>query len=153
MVTAGTAAVANPAIAEWSPRLNKARGSYCKVSQLHLSIVKHPLGACGYGLSKLLHHAEFCGMPVKVGADLSIITTALMKRGLAYKVRRRALPEVPANLLSGHPNDLAACPGKSMFLVGMRCGACGMSKLWQLDGPPLASVAPCSERPAISVGF
>ena len=118
-------------------------------------MVERALRAFGYGVSKLLYHAKFCGMPVKVGADLCIITTALTNQELALKARRRALPKVPASLLPGHPsaNGLAACPGKPMFSVGMRCGACGMSKLWQLEGPPLASVAPCIEHPAISVGF
>ena len=95
---------AGPAAVDWDGRVAGAMGPYTKLARLHLSVFGRAFGASGYGVSKLLYHAEFGGLPASVADRLLAATKCLVDRGRAPGDRKPALPGVPSELLPGHPS-------------------------------------------------
>ena len=95
---------AGPAEVDWPQRVAGTDKCYSKIAKLHLSTFGRAFGASGYGVSKLLYHAEYSGMPPAVAASLAVTTTKLVDRARAPTCRKRALPGVPSQLLPGHPS-------------------------------------------------
>eukprot|EP00798_Chlamydomonas_sp_ICE-L_P004643 gene4643-biopygen8771 len=61
------------------------------------------LSSSAYGISKLLYHAEFEGIPLDVVEQLSCLTTKLVDRGLAPESTALKLRGVSSALLPGSP--------------------------------------------------
>lgn len=91
---------------DWEKLLKAVSGSYDKLSRLPMSMFGHAQAAAGYGISKLLYHAEFAVMPEPVLQQLTRITAKLIDRGLApaASVQQRRLPGIRSDLLMGPPS-------------------------------------------------
>ena len=90
---------------DWEARLAGVHASYGRLACLPLSVFGRAFGASGYGVSKLLYHAEFSTVPDSVMHRLHSTSVKLVDRGLAPASRGRALPGVPSPLLVGAPRD------------------------------------------------
>ena len=95
---------AGPAEVDWPQRVADKDRCYSKLAKLSLSTFGRAFAASGYGISKLLYHAEYAGMPPAVIAALHKTTTKLVDRAQAPHCSKRALPGVPSDLLPGHPS-------------------------------------------------
>ena len=96
-----------PEGADWTSLLNAVCECYTKIARLPLSMFGRAFAAAGYGISKLLYHAEFTAVPAWVTKQLQQFTANLVDRKLppaANPLRRtRCLPGIPSNLLTGSP--------------------------------------------------
>jgi hypothetical protein len=88
---------------DWDARLEGVQACYGRLAKLPLSIFGRSFGASGYGVSKLLYHAEFAGLPEAVARRLASATAKLVDRGLAPASAVTGMPGVPSALLPGHP--------------------------------------------------
>ena len=95
----------NAAGTDWEARLAGVEACYGRLARLPLSVFGRALGASGYGVSKLLYHAEFSTWPDSVLHRLHSVSVKLVDRGMAPASRGRALPGVPSQLLAGSPRD------------------------------------------------
>jgi hypothetical protein len=90
--------------AAWDKRLDGVLKCFDRLDRLPLSVFGRAFGASGYGVSKLLYHAEYAGLPADVAAVLGKETTRLVDRGgLRTRGRTRVLPGIPSELLAGLP--------------------------------------------------
>ena len=90
---------------DWGARLAGVEACYSRLARLPLSVFGRAFGASGYGVSKLLYHAEFSAWPEGVVGRLERASVKLVDRGLAPASRKRALPGVPSALLAGPPRE------------------------------------------------
>jgi hypothetical protein len=99
--------VRKPAGVDWEARLKAVSASYAKLARPPLSVFGRAMGAAGYGISKMLYHAEFSQPPDSVLQQLSKITAKLVDRKLApdaVPVRRGLnMPGIRTALLAGPP--------------------------------------------------
>ena len=91
--------------AGWEARLAGVEACYGRLARLPLSVFGRAFGASGYGVSRLLYHAEFGAWPDGVVGRLERASVKLVDRGLAPALRKRALPGVPSSLLTGAPRE------------------------------------------------
>jgi hypothetical protein len=91
--------------AGWEARLAGVEACYGRLARLPLSVFGRAFGASGYGVSRLLYHAEFGAWPDGVVGRLERASVKLVDRGLAPASRKRALPGVPSSLLTGAPRE------------------------------------------------
>eukprot|EP00798_Chlamydomonas_sp_ICE-L_P024002 gene24002-biopygen18501 len=94
---------APPMTTQWLDKLDHVQQCYSRLAKLPLSIFGRGLSSSAYGISKLLYHAEFEGIPLDVVEQLSCLTTKLVDRGLAPESTALKLPGVPSALLPGSP--------------------------------------------------
>eukprot|EP00798_Chlamydomonas_sp_ICE-L_P016498 gene16498-biopygen25438 len=92
-----------PMTPQWSERLAHVERCFSRLAKLPLSSFGWGFSSSSYGLSTLLYHAEFCGIPQEVVDDLQCLTTKLVDRGLGPADKARVLPGVPSALLTGSP--------------------------------------------------
>ena len=107
--------------AGWEARLAGVEASYGRLARLPLSVFGRAFGASGYGVSKLLYHAEFSAWPDAVVDRLERASVKLVDRGLAPASRKAALPGVPSALLAGGgfwPASVAAARARSPRALG-----------------------------------
>eukprot|EP00798_Chlamydomonas_sp_ICE-L_P021124 gene21124-biopygen29851 len=72
-----------PMTTQWLDKLDHVQQCYSRLAKLPLSIFGRGLSSSAYGISKLLYHDEFEGIPLDVVEQLSCLTTKLVDRGLA----------------------------------------------------------------------
>lgn len=98
-----------PEGADWTSLLGAVSECYTKIARLPLSMFGRAFAAAGYGISKLLYHAEFTAVPAWVTKQLQRITAQLVDRKLppaATTLRRtRCLPGIPSQRLTGPPTQ------------------------------------------------
>lgn len=98
-----------PEGADWTSLLGAVSECYSKIARLPLSMFGRAFAAAGYGISKLLYHAEFSPVPAWVTKQLHQITAKLVDRKLSptgNALRRtRCLPGIPSQLLTGPPSQ------------------------------------------------
>ena len=96
-----------PEGADWPSLLAAVEECYAKIARLPLSMFGRAFAAAGYGISKLLYHAEYSAVPAWVTTQLQRTTAKLVDRKLppgATALRHsRCLPGIPSKLLSGPP--------------------------------------------------
>lgn len=139
-----------PALAVWQERLAKVHRAYVKVSRLHLSAMGRGLAASCYGVSKLLFHAEFHGLPPpEVAAQLDSLSRQLVDGGLPPaepgQPAQRRHPGVPLRLLSGSPSvgGFGLLPWKAHIQARHAFWACRLLSFLASHG---AGVQPEQER-------
>ena len=97
-----------PPSVDWEQRLRAVEASYSKLARLPLSMFGRAYAAASYGISQLLHHAEFAEVPEQVVERLRKMTVKLVDRGLAPLAPAttigKRLPGVPSSLLVGQPS-------------------------------------------------
>lgn len=84
---------------DWEELLSAVSNSYDKLSRLPMSMFGRASAGAGYGISKLLYHAEFAVMPEVVLQQLRRITAKLVDRQ-----RQQRLPGIRTELLMGPPS-------------------------------------------------
>lgn len=90
--------------AVWRDLLSRVEAVYAKISTLGLSTFGRGFASAGYGVSKLLYHAEFLGHPPPAVADrLTRITARLVDRDLSPSAGGRHFAGLHRNVLFGHP--------------------------------------------------
>ena len=91
---------------DWEALLKAVGSSFDKLSRLPMSMFGRALAAAGYGISKLLYHAEFSEMPDAVMERLYKMAAKLVDRGLApaASIQRSRLPGIRTELLMGPPS-------------------------------------------------
>jgi exonuclease III len=88
----------------WRERLQLVYQRYDKLSRLPLSIFGRAYCAAGYGLSRLLFHMEFMGLPPdELLADLERHTAALVDRAVSPLRWEPCLTGIPNSALPGPP--------------------------------------------------
>eukprot|EP00798_Chlamydomonas_sp_ICE-L_P011813 gene11813-biopygen720 len=92
-----------PMTPQWSERLAHVERCFSRLAKLPLSSFGRGFSSSSYGLSTLLYHAEFGGIPQEVVDDLQCLTTKLVDRGLGPADKARVLPGVPSALITGSP--------------------------------------------------
>jgi len=71
-------------IPDWDSRIQQVERSYTKIAKWHLSIFGRARNSGVYGVSKLLHHAQYSGWPGDtVIKQLDHMTAKLVDRGIA----------------------------------------------------------------------
>lgn len=88
---------------DWPARVAGMKRCYSKCAKLFLSTFGRGFASSGYGISKLLYHAEFEDMPEGAAAEIDAATKKLVDRGLAPEATTTKLPGIPSALLPGHP--------------------------------------------------
>ncbi len=90
----------------WGARLQRVRACFGRLARLRLSAFGRAHAAASYGVSQLLYHAEFAGVPPDVQHSLAQLTSRLVDRGLAPADGRGGvvMPGVPSRLLAGRPS-------------------------------------------------
>ena len=88
--------------ADWAQLAAKVDASYDKISRLGLSMFGRGYASAGYGISKILYHAEFSDIPPDILSHLCLSTARLVDRN--WKPGR-GLPGVPVSLLPGAPRN------------------------------------------------
>jgi hypothetical protein len=93
--------------ADWDARVAAVLDRHDKVARLQtLSAMGRGLAASGYGVSRLLYHAEFAGMPPAAALTrLRSATARLVDGGHRPSDRERHPTGVPHALLAGSPAD------------------------------------------------
>lgn len=93
--------------ADWGRLVGGVRQCYARLASLPaLSVFGRGFASAGYGISKVLYHAEFTGHPPPaVLADLEHISAKVVERGLAPADTTRRFAGVPAWALPGRPPD------------------------------------------------
>ena len=111
-----------PASARWDELHEGVLKCYKRLSHVSLSAFGHGFATAAYGVSRLLHAAEYTGMPAGLAADLLATTAALVDRDeppggpLPADIHSAAPPRrfsgVRADLVCGHPTSggLGALP-------------------------------------------
>ena len=95
-----------PAEVEWQPRLERVERCYGKLAAMHLSAFGRGFGSAAYGVSQLLYHAEYAGLPPQpILQRLERVTAALVDRGLAPGSGQRRFAGIRTDLLAGHPRS------------------------------------------------
>eukprot|EP00798_Chlamydomonas_sp_ICE-L_P025768 gene25768-biopygen20253 len=92
-----------PMTPQWSERLAHVERCFSRLAKLPLSSFGRGFSSSSYGLSTLLYHAEFGGIPQQVVDDLQCLTTKLVDRGLGPADKARVLPGVLSALITGSP--------------------------------------------------
>jgi hypothetical protein len=88
--------------AVWQPRLEVVLSCYSRVHKLGLSVFGRAFAASSYGVSQILYHAEFEGLPPQTFLDsLHSASLALVDRNLAPGSVLRRLPGIQSDLLQG----------------------------------------------------
>lgn len=90
----------------WGPLLAKVERCFTKLARLPLSAFGRAFGAAGYGISKLLYHAEFATIPQPTLGRLTKITALLIDRGLGPSQPigpGHRLPGIPSSCMAGPP--------------------------------------------------
>ena len=93
---------------DWAKLLDRVLVCFKRLAALPLSAFGRALAASGYGVSKLLYHAEFAAVPAGVLTRLSKAAALLVDRGVAPGARLQPgqrLPGVLSGLLAGHPGS------------------------------------------------
>ena len=103
-VTFGEAADAG---AGWQGLVQGVHDSYARIAAVRrLSVFGRGFASAAYGLSRLLYHAEFHGLPPPESLQpLHAATAKLVDRGQAPSDTRRAFAGVAADMLPGRPAD------------------------------------------------
>jgi hypothetical protein len=97
------AAVAPPG-ADWPELLGRVTSAYRKVQRLGLSMFGRAFACAGYGISKVLYHAEHAGMPpADVLHQLQQHTRLTVDCNRLLGVRGTQPPGPAVELLVGHP--------------------------------------------------
>eukprot|EP00798_Chlamydomonas_sp_ICE-L_P027571 gene27571-biopygen11495 len=137
-----------PMTPQWSERLAHVERCFSRLAKLPLSSFGRGFSSSSYGLSTLLYHAEFGGIPQEVVNDLQCLTTKLVDRGLGPADKARVLPGVPSALLTGSPcqGGLVSCPGSTILPADMLCGEFAFSEVLREAPAMVAFVASCSPR-------
>mmetsp|Transcript_17521 Transcript_17521/g.44123 ORF Transcript_17521/g.44123 Transcript_17521/m.44123 type:complete len:862 (-) Transcript_17521:77-2662(-) len=95
--------------ADWPDLLQQVHKCYGKVARMSLSMFGRAFAAAGYGISKMLYHAEFSPPPLPILQQLQSSTVKLVDKGLAPTAsplrRGHRLPGVRAQLLPGRPES------------------------------------------------
>ena len=113
---AGTA----PPSADWPARLAGVQRRYSQLADLRLSAFGRGFCSGAYGLSTLLYHAEFVGLPPPaVLEEVDRWTAKLVDRGQKPTDSARAFAGVPGRLLAGSPKEggLGALPWVAHLLA------------------------------------
>jgi hypothetical protein len=119
---------------DWGARLAGVEACYGRLAKLPLSAFGRGFGASGYGVSKLLYHAEFSDWSPQALSRLGHISRKLVDQGLAPAAAGPALPGVPSALLCGAPRDggFGLLPWREH--VSARHAWWGAQLLWALCG-------------------
>jgi hypothetical protein len=96
-------AAAVKAAADWPALVAGVEACYTRISRLHLSAFGRGFAASAYGISKVLYHAEFAGLPAPMAARLEVATTKLVDRAMRPGDRRRRVAGLRNLLLPGSP--------------------------------------------------
>ena len=92
--------------ADWDGLLARVERCFTKLARLPLSAFGRAFGAAGYGISKLLYHAEFATMPQRIKGRLTQMTALLIDRGVGPSdpigIGQR-LPGIPTKCMAGPP--------------------------------------------------
>jgi exonuclease III len=95
--------------AQWEELLKAVKGSYDKLARLPLSMFGRASAAAGYGVSKILYHAEVSEVPALIQDQLRAMTTKLVDKGLAPSASHLRpgfrLPGIRSDMLPGHPSQ------------------------------------------------
>ena len=92
---------------DWDARLHHVAACYSRLACLPLTVFGRTIAAAGYGVSRLLYHAEFSSPPATVMARLESMTAKLVDRdGPSASPLRRGhrLPGIPSALMVGRPS-------------------------------------------------
>ena len=94
----------------WAPLQDKVAAAFGKVAKLPLSAFGRATAAFGYGVNKLLFHAEHNGLPPLVLKELIKQSYGFVDRGLPPPARGKRyptspLPGVDSHLMAGRPVD------------------------------------------------
>jgi hypothetical protein len=106
----------------WQPLLERVSVSYAKLCRLPLSMFGRAFAGSGYGISRILYHAEFSHMPGATSDTLQAWTTRLVDRAVPPHpgpALCRKLPGVPSHLLPGRPAEggMGALPWRQHILA------------------------------------
>jgi exonuclease III len=89
---------------DWQSRMHGVEIKYASIAKLPLSVFGRGFASASYGVSKLLYHAEFAGMPPPaIIAQLEKFTAKLVDRAQAPHDTQRKFSGVAGTLLPGHP--------------------------------------------------
>lgn len=146
--TAPEAAAA--AAEEWEQLVEGVLSCYDKLARLYQSAFGRAMSAAGYGISRLLYHAEHMDMPPDTLERLMRATVKLVDRGQAPKAKGRALPGIRSDLLAGPPS--AGGMGMLAWLENTT-GKRAMRGKWlleQLAAVPLHGTAPPGSSPCVA---
>jgi exonuclease III len=105
-----TSAGVGPSDAEldamWQPRMDAVFSCFGRIQKLGLSVFGRAFAASSYGVSKVLYHAEYEGLPPKHFLDrLHSITLALVDRDVPPGSSVRRLPGIQSDMLMGTVKD------------------------------------------------
>ncbi len=67
--------------ADWPALLLGVRRAFSKITRLGMSVFGRAIAGSAYGLSRVLYHAEFGGLPASVSTEISRTMAALADRG------------------------------------------------------------------------
>ena len=97
-----------PATAQWDDLLPKIQGCYRRASRVRLSAFGRGFASAAYGISRLLHAAEYVGLPTATAVTLQRDTTALVDRDEPPGVllARADSDDVPSRSFAGVRWDL-----------------------------------------------
>jgi hypothetical protein len=90
-----------PPRVEWDELIGKVVDSYKRIQRLGLSAMGRGIASAAYGVSRLLYHAEFVGLPPRT--KLAQLESATLKLILQGAGKGRRLFRVNKALLSGSP--------------------------------------------------
>ena len=119
-----------PAGGDWNAMTVGYRRACAKLARLHMSPFGYACAASAYGISTVLYHAEFCGMPQDIAQDLTRMVARLVDRGVgpdmhpgdeadqANARRHNGLPGLYTDVLPGRPADGAYAVGA--YASGLR---------------------------------
>ena len=82
-----------PASAPWEEMLSKVQACYRRASHVRLSAFGRGFASAAYGVSQLMHAAEYAGLPAAIAETLQKSTAALVDRDEAPGVPRPAEDE------------------------------------------------------------
>lgn len=92
--------------ARWAELADRVEAVYGRAARLGLSVFGRGFASAGYGVSKLLYHAEFLGHPPPaVARRLTRATARLVDRAQGPRSRRRRFAGLHHSVLFGRPAD------------------------------------------------
>ncbi len=84
--------------ADWPALLLGVRRAFSKITRLGMSVFGRAIAGSAYGLSRVLYHAEFGGLPTPVATEISRTMAALADRGQLPTAAADEQPPAPQPL-------------------------------------------------------
>lgn len=93
--------------ARWPALLDGVKGCYTRLAAMpEMSVFGRGFASAAYGVSKVLYHAEFTGLPPPATlSELDRITAKVVERGLAPDDSTRRFAGLPGWVLPGRPAE------------------------------------------------